>query len=133
MVICIVYGTLSPPVNLLTFINFLIIRLVYGYLFCFAESKKTDMGGAFWVSQMQQLFTGLIIYTILMVGVLYYRATYSTPAFMALPMLFYVIYQMKQFKSSYAWEKLPFEELMSSSEVKKKVCEDKFVQPELLD
>merc|ERR1719183_3522235 len=40
----IVYGTLSPPICLLTFVNFAVCRLSYGYLFPYAESRKFDLG-----------------------------------------------------------------------------------------
>ena len=41
MTIGIVYGTLSPPINVLCFINFAVSRIAYGYLMVFAETKKT--------------------------------------------------------------------------------------------
>jgi hypothetical protein len=41
MVIGVVFGTLSPPINALCWMNFAICRLVYGYLIPFAEQKKT--------------------------------------------------------------------------------------------
>merc|ERR1719198_1785306 len=66
MSIAIVYGTLSPPVMMLTLINFCICRLVYGYLIPFAESKKPDTGGAFYVSQLKHLFVALGIYAVMM-------------------------------------------------------------------
>merc|ERR1719265_1329109 len=54
----IVFGTLSPPINLLTWINFAVCRLVYGYLVNFAETKKPDLGGKFWVHSLYHVFVG---------------------------------------------------------------------------
>merc|ERR1719171_2023061 len=108
----IVYGTLSPPINLLTFIEFLICRVIYGYLLPFAETKKPDLGGVFWVQQLRHLFFGNIIYCIVMVGVLLGRATTNGPAIIAAPSLFYVVWSMRRFERAYLWEKLPMKELM---------------------
>ena len=67
----IVYGTLCPPMNLLCWLNFFFCRLFYGYLIPFAETKKPDLGGPFWVEQLKHLFVGNIPYCIVMCGVLY--------------------------------------------------------------
>merc|ERR1719235_2421322 len=111
MVIAIVYGTLSPPIMILTLINFCVCRLVYGYLIPFAESKKPDTGGAFFVSQLKHLFVGMGIYSVMMTGVLFGRATSSGPAYIAGPSIIYVVISARKFTNSFHWEKLPFKEL----------------------
>jgi len=107
----VIFGTLSPPINLLTFIEFCICRLVYGYLIPFAETKKPDLGGVFWVQSLRHIFVGNIIYCVVMIGVLLGRAATCGPGILATPSLFYVIYSMKKFERSFCWEKLPFEQL----------------------
>merc|ERR1712007_345162 len=67
--IAIVFGTMSPPVSLLGLITFAWLRLIYGYLLVFAETRKPDLGGYFWVSQLRHIFVGLYIYLSVMVGV----------------------------------------------------------------
>merc|ERR1719277_2785132 len=74
MSIGIVFGTLSPPIFMLTLINFAFSRVIYGYLISYAETKKPDLGGIFYVTKLRGLFIGSIIYTILMTGVLTQRA-----------------------------------------------------------
>merc|ERR1719335_1372295 len=111
LVIGIVYGTLSPPINLLVFINFAVCRLLYGYLIPFAETKKADLGGPFWVAQLEHLFIGNIIYCICMIGVLSGRATTMGPAFIAMPSLLYVIWSFRRFKTAFSWEKLAFQDV----------------------
>ncbi|CAJ1372689.1 unnamed protein product, partial [Effrenium voratum] len=53
LLIGIVFGTLNPTIPLLALINFLICRVVYGYLIVVAETKKPDLGGNFWVMNLQ--------------------------------------------------------------------------------
>merc|ERR1719413_264930 len=107
MNIGIVFGTLSPPICFLTFMNFAVCRLVYGWLIPFAETKKADLGGQFWVRKMKQMFYGNIIYCILMTGVFVERADTWGPAAIAAPAVFYVLWSMKRFDTMFAWEKLP--------------------------
>lgn len=156
MVIGIVFGTLSPPINLLTFVNFGICRVVYGYLYVFAETKKTDLGGVFWVRQLEHLFWGNIVYGILMTGVLYDRSYHSAqtsfgkdgsagvaiaadsivaafPAFIAFPTVLFSYRSLQRFRAGFSWEKLPMTKLMEDdTKVVKRDNDMQYRQPELL-
>merc|ERR1719230_1034397 len=111
MNIGIVFGTLSPPICFLTFMNFFVCRLIYGYLMVFAETKKPDLGGAFWVTQLKHVQLGLLVYICLMVGVLYDRSESPGPWVIAVSSAFYLFHQYRKFQSSMNWEVLPFEEI----------------------
>ncbi|CAK0861402.1 unnamed protein product [Prorocentrum cordatum] len=78
MCIGLVYGTMSPPINLLTWVNFFVCRVVYGYTMVFAETKKTDLGGVFWATQLAHIYVGLMIYVVCMTGVFYCRVSPET-------------------------------------------------------
>merc|ERR1719235_1114261 len=123
MVIALVYGTLSPPIGILALINFLVCRIVYGYLIPFAETKKADLGGAFFVRQLQHVFTGNVIYCILMIGVLYGRAPNYYPGIIATPSIFYVLWSLERFHEAFSWESLPFERVAEPDEVKRRSME----------
>jgi hypothetical protein len=132
----VVFGTLSPPINFLCFVNFFICRIVYGYLIPFAETKKADLGGAFFVDCLRHLFTGNIIYCFLMVGVLYRRADTWLPVIIAAPSIFYVIWSMKRFDRKYSWEHLPYTVLAEDDKAKDAKAAKRggsYVQPELQD
>jgi len=133
----IVYGTLSPPVNLLCFVEFFVCRCCYGYLLPFAEKKKPDLGGAFFVDQLRHLFTCLIIYTVLMIGVLMLRSATIRPLVAVAPTLFYVIWAMKRFERKYTWESLPYKVMVENSGKAKGAKSagpvGSYVQPELRD
>merc|ERR1719199_2034312 len=118
MVIGIVYGTLCPPMNVLCWMNFFLCRLFYGYLIPFAESKKPDLGGPFWVEQLKHLFVANIIYCIVMCGVLSNRAemTGFQPVTIAAPSLIYVVWSYNRFERAFSWEELPIPELLDKAE-----------------
>jgi hypothetical protein len=126
----IIYGTLSPPINLLTWINFALCRLIYGYLIPFAETKKGDLGGVFWVTSLRHVFTGCYIYCILMAGVLANRAATYGPAAIATPTLIYVLWATRRFENAFSWEILPYVEMDKQS--KQRDMKGVYVQPDLL-
>jgi len=129
----VVYGTLSPPVSLLSFMLFFWIRLVYGYMFVFAETKKADLGGIFFVRALHNTWTTLHIYLVLMLGVFAQRASsWGPPAVIVIAWAF-VFHSQKKFYE-YKWERLPYPELTKSdNKVMHKIQELKgtYVQPEL--
>jgi len=127
----IVYGTLSPPINLLCWVNFWVCRIVYGYLCPFAETKKADLGGAFFHSQLKHLFTGNIIYCVLMIGVLARRGADWGPCAVAAPTLGYVIWSMNRFEKKFSWEYLSFKKATESKASGK--SEGTYDQPELVE
>jgi hypothetical protein len=129
LLIGIIYGTLSPPINLLTWVEFFICKYTYGYLLPYAETRKPDLGGYFWVQQLRHVFTGTILYCIVMTGVLLGRASTNGPGAIAAPALFYVMYKAKQLETT-TWENLPYQELkMQKSKVKRKDPCGAYVQP----
>jgi hypothetical protein len=132
MLICIIFGTLCPWMSLLGFVNFFLCRLYYGYLIGFAENKKPDLGGMFWVQKLRNLFVGCIIYVIMMTGVLYSRAASGTPAIISAASIVFVILRMRRFEEAFVWERLPFE-IVANSNMEKKPDEGKYLQPELME
>lgn len=115
MIIAIIYGAMCPWMYLLTFINFATCRTVYGYLIPFAETKKGDLGGYFYVTQLRHLFIGNLIYVAVMTGVLYGRSPTGVPATIAISAGAYVVWSMIRFESAFSWEILPFEEIQGGN------------------
>jgi hypothetical protein len=132
MVIGIVYSTLSPTVALLAAMNFFCCRVFYGYLIPFAETKKPDLGGVFWVTSLEHIFIGNCIYCILMTGVLFGRAPTPVPGIAVAPTIFYVLWSLGRFKEAFSWENLPFEAVADETEkVVKRSMQGEYTQPEL--
>jgi len=129
LAIGIVFGTLSPPVGVITFINFCICRIIYGYLLPFAEKKKADLGGVFWVTSLKHLFWANIIYVTVMTGVFMRRASSYGPACISGTCFVYVIWSMTRFDKAFSWVNLPHGELTDLPVSKKSV--QGYVQPEL--
>mmetsp|Transcript_2271 Transcript_2271/g.4133 ORF Transcript_2271/g.4133 Transcript_2271/m.4133 type:complete len:767 (-) Transcript_2271:101-2401(-) len=83
VVIGLIFCTITPAMAPLAFLNAFACRVVYGYLVVYAETRKPDLGGEFWCTQLRHIQQGLGIYIVLMVGVLLQRSTSSGPAVIA--------------------------------------------------
>merc|ERR1719284_12570 len=132
MLICIIFGTLCPWMSLSGFINFFLCRVYYGYLMGFAETKKPDLGGLFWVQKLRNLFVGCILYVVMMTGVIYSRAATGWPATISALSIIFVILRMRRFEEAFVWERLPCE-VLANETLPKKGEDGKYVQPELLE
>jgi len=130
LLIGIIFCVLCPPMTVLTWLNFRVSRLVYGYLVNFAEIKKSDLGGAFYDAAVRQIFIGLFFFVLLMAGVLYGRADTSGPCVIAALSLFYVWSAFNTFNVHFSWEKLPFEEVVGYGS-KNNTSDEVYYQTEL--
>mmetsp|Transcript_7868 Transcript_7868/g.14264 ORF Transcript_7868/g.14264 Transcript_7868/m.14264 type:complete len:764 (-) Transcript_7868:172-2463(-) len=134
LLIALIFGTISPLMSLLAWINFWLCRVIYGYLFVYAESKKQDSGGHFFVNQLNHVFIGLIVYTVLMTGMFLRRAPTYVPAGGAIFALIWAVQSHHVFRNAFEWESLPWEEIAQDADGKEKIPEDSghlYVQPEL--
>jgi len=136
MAVCIIFSTLSPLVAPLAVIHFALCRLTYGYLIVFAETRKADTGGAFWVTALKHIQVATLIYALLMVGVLSSRAPNGIPAAIASPSILFVLWSFYYLNNAYDWKKLPFEIIVKTESLRcwEELDKDEaYIQPELLD
>jgi hypothetical protein len=144
LVIAITFCTLSPLMCVLALINSGLCRLFYGYLFNYAETVKSDLGGVFFVSQLKHLLQGLYIYIILMSGVLFYRGTDDDgngpgvlPGIIAGLSFLFMIPAYNRFDRRFHWVDLPFSAIAKDSEMAKGAKRNpkvlSYKQPELMD
>lgn len=131
MVIAVVYCSLTPLIVPLTFLNFAISRLVYSYLFAFAETRKPDLGGVFYVTQLEHLQYGLLLYVVLMIGLLGQRAPGLGPMLVVVPCLWRLWCDRRHLQRALQWEALPYEEVATSTEDEKIAKGLVYRQPEL--
>ena len=68
IVVASVFASCCPVILVFAWLYCTVGSLSYGYLLIYAETKKPDMGGSFWVKSLRHLFTGLAIYVLLMVA-----------------------------------------------------------------
>lgn len=113
MCIGIVFGTLSPPLSMLTLFFMIFARLVHGYLFCYAEVRKPDLGGVFFYRALRNMFVSCHIYMIVMIPMLLVRGPGLGPGVIAICAWFYVYLNQRQF-NNYQWEFLPYPELVNN-------------------
>jgi ABC-type multidrug transport system fused ATPase/permease subunit len=124
------FCSLSPLIIILGFINFWVCRKVYGYLVVFCETKKPDLGGVFYVSQLTHVSQGMFIYIVLMTGVLLERDLSMWPGLIAASGLIFQYMSYTRFKNSFRWESLCFEDLLEFNKTTDSGLE--YVQPEML-
>lgn len=131
--ITMVFCTCSPLVTLFAWIYFGLGRLTFGYLLVFAESKKPDLGGEFWVESLKQVFVVLLLYVLFMFGVLVARCgDWMGPPLLAAGSLL-ALYLGWRRVHVLAWESLPLEEVVKASRAKEGVHDrlnGKYIQPE---
>jgi len=133
-----VYCTISPIMTVFAFVHFAFCRLVYGYLFVYAETKKPGLGGAFWVIMLRQTQQGLFIFVILMIGVLLQRAESPLPGVFAACSFLPLTYTYRMYLQV-RWEVLEFvdvkeyDEKLEMGQVREFLHEDvrNYRQPEL--
>lgn len=106
LVIGIVFGTICPLMNILVFFNMAFCRLVYGYLIPYAETRKNDLGGYHWASQLHHVQYGVLIYIVMMVGILWQRSESRGPAFVSAISFLWWYVSHRKFSRGLLWEKI---------------------------
>merc|ERR1719386_121197 len=120
LALVLVFCTLTPLINLLGFINFFVCRLVYGYLIPFAEIKKPDLGGAFWVTNLMNVQRTMVIFIFLMTGVLCFRYEISPwPCMISAASGIFWYISFSRFQGAFRWESLCLEDLAELPTAKK--------------
>lgn len=139
--------SLCPLMAVVAWINFFLIYLCIGYSVVFAETKKPDLGGEFWVQSLKHIQVGLIFYIAGMTGVLIARANDVGPGLVAGSAAIYMMESMVVFKDKFQWKTIPHMQMMSLDKedmhptdmaanacVPKRTCTRKsYLQPELCD
>jgi len=131
----IIYGTMSPPINLIAFILFAEIRLSYGWLLPFAETKKPSLGGEFFVTALYHIQIANITYGFVMAGILLRRSETNWPCFLSFLAPVFVFLSLAKFTGKFQWYSMPMEKIIdnSSMPVKKRPLEGDYRQPSLDD
>ncbi|CAK9063390.1 unnamed protein product [Durusdinium trenchii] len=129
LVVCTVFASCCPVILLIAWLYFAVGRYTYGFLVIFAETKKPDMGGAFWVKSLRHLFLGLLVYILLMVGLLSRASATREPVLGALGSLLLLGFGYFRF-SALSWEALPFEAVADLDLLEQQVSRGSYRQAE---
>jgi len=128
---------LSPLTSFFVFANFVVCRLVYGYLLLYAETRKPDMGGLLWVQMLRDLQICLFVYIVLMIG--YFELNHDGkscwwPSVIVSLSLIPWGRSFYEF-SNLSWKYLPYEELAThnSEKMVTPALEEPYIQPELVN
>jgi len=110
MTLSIVFSTVTPFIALTGLVYFTIAIMCYRYLFLFAETKKPDLGGIFWLVALDHIFFALCLFAALMIGILNLNKD-GRYAGLAVAPVFLVLYLAYRRLGEFNWETLPFEEI----------------------
>mmetsp|Transcript_61106 Transcript_61106/g.94942 ORF Transcript_61106/g.94942 Transcript_61106/m.94942 type:complete len:185 (+) Transcript_61106:2-556(+) len=131
LAIAIVFCSMAPLICLLALVTFFFSHAIYGYLMVFAETKKTDSGGAFWCTQLKHVQHSLILYVACMTGILRNSGGHG-PGICTCLCLVFLVWAYWCFDRDYKWARLPLEEI-SDLQAATKPLESAscYVQPQL--
>lgn len=111
MTLAIVFSTVMPLITLFAAIYFYFCNVFYGYLLVFAETKKADLGGEFWIVSLRHILFALVLYVALMMGIMSSQGRSGRwPAVATAPVLL-VLFLVWRRLGQFSWEILPFETL----------------------
>lgn len=106
--LAVVFLQVLPVIGLAAYAFFAIATVTHAYLVVYAEDRKPDLGGEFWVLSLRHVFFAMTVYVLLMTGTLSLKAEGRYAAVVtlcSLLLLFAGWHRLKQFN----WEILPFE------------------------
>jgi hypothetical protein len=109
LMIAIIFSGISPLIAFVSFVHFFVTRLFYGYLIIFAETRKHDLGGVFFVQQLWHLQWSLLLYILVMASIFLHRASeYKILLGLTAASLAYFAWCVWRFQKGARWEYLPF-------------------------
>jgi len=133
--LCIVFSTITPLITWLGFINFWSARTVYPYLMVFAESRKPQLGGDFWVHQLVHVQKLMFLYITVMAGVLFERSESKGPGICVCCCYIFQAWTYRRFQRL-RWESLSFEDISQSNAAKhgsRKATRPTYIQASFFD
>jgi hypothetical protein len=131
LLIAIIFGILSPLMGWIAFVNFFICRMFYGYLLVYAEGRKADSGGEFFVTQLEHTYCGILIFVLLMIGIFTVRAPSKIPLVCAWTSLFITAWSWRRFHKQ-EWEVLPWAD-MKRHKAEHEKTKQTYAQPALVE
>lgn len=133
LVLPIVFCTISPIMPLMAIFTFLAMRFSYTFLSVFAETRKPDLGGMFWCSQLEHVHQAVFFFILLMTGVLLDSTDDYYPALIAAASFFFLFVSYWRFCSRFALGRLPAEAIRDDKDLDSDKLLDKYIQPEMLE
>lgn len=108
-----VFCQVCPVMCFFAFVYFFIGRVTYGYLLVSAETKKPDLGGAFWMCSMSHIHFALVLYAFMMIGIIIDKSKTWGPPFLASISLV-ILFQAQRNFHALDWEFAPFNKSLVS-------------------
>lgn len=118
LTIVIVFSSICPLMCSMGYLLFLMSRLQYKYLFVYAESYKSCLGGDHFVTQLEHIHFALYLYIFVMVGILMRKGSSYCEVAICVGSLGIHYWSMQKFRRDFGqtWLSLPFRELASEDD-----------------
>mmetsp|Transcript_77288 Transcript_77288/g.250152 ORF Transcript_77288/g.250152 Transcript_77288/m.250152 type:complete len:1162 (-) Transcript_77288:249-3734(-) len=111
LTIALAFCTLSPLICIIGLVNFLLARVVHAYLFVYAETRKSDLGGDFFLRQLVHIQQGLFLYIVLMTGVLMEKSDSWVPGAISASSFAYLTNSFMRFQKEFQLREMGLHEL----------------------
>jgi hypothetical protein len=116
LMIGLVFGLMCPLMHCVVLLNFLMCRLVFGYLIPYQECRKIDMGGENWAMEMDHVHKSLIIFMVTMTGILFQRAESIGPGIISAISFIWWFMAYRKFNHNLHWERIPYRNVVELQE-----------------
>lgn len=133
LTVSLVFSTSCPIISIFAWVYFFAGKNTYAYLLLHAETKKPDLGGAFWVAALDHVTLAVCLYVALMIGMLA-RQQEATHPTLATAAVFVVVFLRWRRIKEFSWEYLPFDSIVKMD--KQRALDDgprevgRYMQPE---
>jgi len=140
MTITLVFCHASPSITIAALAWFTFAGYVYRWLTLYSETKKPDLGGAFYDQAIKHLFFSMLLYSFLMFAI-FLNAPWGAglPA-LAMLLCFFYVWNSYDNYCSMLWEQMPFEKIVEQEAVRQASSssslmaeeKDQYSQPECI-
>lgn len=125
LTIALVFCSIQPLILIIAIANFWISRVCYGYLVIYAEIRKQDLGGVFFVGLLHHVQYGVMLYVLLMISVISNKSYENShelkwqtgPWMVAFGAFVYVAWCYQRFLSKFGWEQVPYGDMCEEDAV----------------
>lgn len=140
MTITLVFCHASPSITIAALVYFCLAGYVYKWLTLYAETKKPDLGGAFYDQAVKHLFDSMLLYCFIMFTIMLNAPWGPGGPSLAILVCLAFVYNSYDHYCGLAWEQMPFEKVVEHEQIRQVGSasslmaeeKDQYTQPECI-